>query len=84
MSRDLYTKWTHFILELVQNADDNDYSSDVDPQLIIEMRANTLSVRCNEVGFSEENVRAICKVGSSTKQDSSRYIGKSICCHRVV
>ncbi|KAF7795285.1 hypothetical protein EIP86_006439 [Pleurotus ostreatoroseus] len=84
MSRDLYTKWTHFILELVQNADDNVYSYGVDPQLIIEMRSNTLSVRCNEVGFSEENVRAICKVGSSTKQDSSRYIGKPPSFHLAV
>lgn len=28
LSKDLYSKDTHFVLELIQNADDNDYSAD--------------------------------------------------------
>lgn len=33
LSEDLYKKQTHFILELVQNADDNHYSNGVVPKL---------------------------------------------------
>lgn len=29
LSRDLYSKDTHFVLELIQNADDNDYPPEV-------------------------------------------------------
>jgi len=29
LSKELYSKDTHFVLELIQNADDNDYSSDM-------------------------------------------------------
>ena len=29
LSRDLYSKDTHFVLELIQNADDNDYPQDM-------------------------------------------------------
>ena len=29
LSRDLYSKDTHFVLELIQNADDNDYPQEM-------------------------------------------------------
>ncbi len=29
LSKDLYSKDTHFVLELIQNADDNDYPGDI-------------------------------------------------------
>ena len=34
LSQDLYSKETHFVLELVQNADDNDYPEGSEPALV--------------------------------------------------
>ena len=33
LAEDLYSKQTHFVLELIQNADDNVYSEEVPPLL---------------------------------------------------
>ena len=77
ISKDLYSEVTHFIMELVQNADDNTYPEGVTPSLILELKGRVLSIRCNEVGFSEANVRALCAVKASTKKDPSRYIGET-------
>ena len=33
LSKDLYSKDTHFVLELIQNADDNSYPSNVTPSV---------------------------------------------------
>ena len=80
LSQELYSKPTHFILELIQNADDNTYPPNVTPTLSIVYRTDGyLWIGLNEVGFNEENVLAICRIGASTKhtQDSSkRYIGE--------
>ena len=57
----------HFILELIQNADDNDYA-DFEPTLTLDLSRDRLIVRGNEIGFTEENVRAICDVNASTKK----------------
>ena len=35
LSRDLYSKPTHFILEYIQNADDNEYKKEILPALSI-------------------------------------------------
>lgn len=72
LSGDLYAKTTHFILELIQNAADNQYADGVVPFLKIELLRDTgshgqLRVSCNETGFTEPNVLAICDVGNSTK-----------------
>ena len=80
LSRELYSKDTHFVLELIQNADDNGYSLEEDqgvPTLKFVLHKDCIAVLNNEIGFSEENIRAICDVGRSTK-DSSRsgYIGQ--------
>src|SRR5258708_3298636 len=69
LSDDLYSKKSHFVLELVQNADDNHYRSNVIPQLTFTLSPKRLVVVNNEVGFSEPNIQAICGVGSSSKQD---------------
>lgn len=55
-------------MELVQNADDNTYDRGVEPTLVLDFQAGNVVVRCNEVGFSPENVRAICDVSASTKK----------------
>lgn len=86
LSLELYSKDTHFVLELIQNADDNDYYphilSDRDPNgevpsLKFVIGSNAIVVLNNEVGFSEKNIRAICDVGKSTKgAHRSGYIGQ--------
>ncbi|MGK7900412.1 MAG: DUF3883 domain-containing protein [Hormoscilla sp.] len=76
LSVDLYSKETHFVLELLQNADDNEYRSDVNPTLTITIAPEKIIVVNNECGFTEANVRAICDVGNSTKSRAIGYIGE--------
>jgi len=75
LSTELYSKDSHFILELVQNADDNDYLISC-PSLKFEIAADNLVVLNNEVGFAPKNIRALCDVGKSTKKDKVGYIGQ--------
>lgn len=80
LSSELYTKDTHFVLELIQNADDNSYLSNESiliPSLVFILDNRVITVLNNEVGFSEKNIRAICDVGKSTKgAHRSGYIGQ--------
>lgn len=76
LSDDLYSKKSHFVLELVQNADDNDYHTGVVPQLTFKLDPKRLVLVNNEVGFSERNVQALCSVGESSKANKSGYIGE--------
>jgi hypothetical protein len=76
-----YHKSTHFLLELIQNADDNSYDTEsgVKPMLDITLYDGHLRVDCNKVGFTSRNVEAICKIGSSTKagaENTTRYVGE--------
>jgi hypothetical protein len=78
LSEQLYQKSTHFLLELIQNADDNAYASS-EPTLNITYSHRTLRLDCNEIGFGKNNVEAICKIGRSTKAGLgavTRYIGE--------
>ncbi|PWA40966.1 hypothetical protein CTI12_AA557850 [Artemisia annua] len=77
LSTELYSQDSHFLLELVQNADDNVYPKHVEPTLTFILQEKSIIVLNNEQGFSAENVRALCDVGNSTKKTaSSGYIGK--------
>ncbi|KAK1285568.1 hypothetical protein QJS10_CPB20g01144 [Acorus calamus] len=77
LSQELYSQDSHFLLELVQNADDNTYSGNVVPTLAFILQASGVIVLNNEQGFSVKNIRALCDVGNSTKKGSnSGYIGK--------
>lgn len=77
LSEDLYSKKSHFILELVQNADDNSYRDGVTPELSIQISPSRLVFANNELGFTEENISAICKVGASSKaKDKQIHIGE--------
>ena len=84
LSQDLYSKDTHFILELVQNADDNDYgvnmmqqTADVVPSLHFLIEPDCIAAFNNEVGFTEQNIRALCDIGRSTKgKHKLGYIGQ--------
>lgn len=74
LSSELYTRDSHFFLELLQNADDNSYPTEPGfcPTLELEFTPKALIVRNNEIGFSERDVRAICDIANSTKSSSKR------------
>ncbi|KAJ9555637.1 hypothetical protein OSB04_010251 [Centaurea solstitialis] len=77
LSQELYSQDSHFLLELVQNADDNVYPCDVEPTLTFILQETGVVVLNNEQGFSAENIKALCDVGNSTKKEpSAGYIGK--------
>lgn len=76
LSEDLYSTKTHFVLELIQNADDNAYGSGTDPQIWIVLAPHVLTVWNNEQGFRPEDVRALCSVGRSTKAKKAGFIGE--------
>ncbi|RXN00805.1 hypothetical protein EOD39_8678 [Acipenser ruthenus] len=79
LSTELYSKDTHFVLELIQNADDNCYPSDgsVHPSLVFVVERDCVTILNNECGFEEKNIRAICDVGRSTKgKHTYGYIGQ--------
>lgn len=85
LAKDLYSKDTHFIFELIQNAEDNTYEA-VEPSLSFRLVKNdptgtqgsdgVLIVENNEIGFSLENVDAICAAGKTTKSKIQGYIGE--------
>ncbi|XP_006360949.1 uncharacterized protein [Solanum tuberosum] len=77
LSQELYSQDSHFILELVQNADDNIYLENVEPTLTFILQNKGIVVLNNERGFSADNIRALCDVGNSTKKGrNTGYIGK--------
>ncbi|KZV89123.1 hypothetical protein EXIGLDRAFT_797156 [Exidia glandulosa HHB12029] len=76
LSRELYSRPAHFLLEVVQNADDCSYGVSISPELRIKLRKTHMEIQCNEVGFAEDNVRAFCAIGKSTKKGRSGYIGE--------
>ena len=77
LSEELYTRDTHFVLELIQNADDNKYSIGVEPSLVFVVDNESVTAMNNERGFSEQDIRALCDVGKSTKgKHKHGYIGQ--------
>ncbi|KAK3183207.1 hypothetical protein Dsin_030493 [Dipteronia sinensis] len=87
LSAELYAKDVHFLMELIQNAEDNEYPSGVNPSLefVITSRditgtgaAATLLMFNNEKGFSPSNINSICSVAKSTKKGNRKqgYIGE--------
>ena len=70
LAEELYAGTAHFVLELVQNADDNTYAEGVTPALCIQAGSNQLRFDNNESGFTEKNVLALCSISESTKQIS--------------
>ncbi|KAJ6672190.1 ATP/DNA BINDING PROTEIN-RELATED [Salix viminalis] len=87
LSAELYAKDVHFLMELIQNAEDNEYLEGVDPSLEFVLTSRditntgapaTLLVFNNEKGFSAENINSICAVGNSTKKGNRKrgYIGE--------
>jgi len=86
LSTGLYEKDIHFVMELIQNAEDNLYAKDTKPQLDFELLENDptntpdsdgcLCIFNNETGFEKKNIRSISAVGDSTKTKADGFIGE--------
>ncbi|KAL1632852.1 hypothetical protein SLS56_003342 [Neofusicoccum ribis] len=78
LSEQLYQKPTRFIMELIQNADDNHYGSQT-PELSLTLSGRHLHIACNETGFTEGNINAISRIHKSTKTNDKSgegYVGE--------
>jgi len=67
----LYSERTHFIFELIQNAEDAGAS-----ELAFELFDDRLEVRHDGRPFTEADVRGVCGVGQSGKSGDLTQIGK--------
>jgi hypothetical protein len=80
LARNLYSSTARFIFELLQNADDNKYTKAAEageePYVSFSVYDDRLVMECNEDGFNEANLRAICNIGKSSKQGAQGYIGE--------
>jgi hypothetical protein len=66
----LYSERTHFIFELIQNAEDAGAKD-----LIFELYVDRLEVRHDGRPFTEDDVRGVCGVGASSKSGDLTTIG---------
>jgi hypothetical protein len=66
----LYSERTHFIFELIQNAEDAGAT-----ELIFQLLDDRLELRHNGRPFDEEDVRGVCGVGTSSKSADLTKIG---------
>ena len=66
--RELNADEYSFMRELIQNADDCEYESDVIPTFNMQISGKTIETSYNEKGFTKANVRSITAIGESTKK----------------
>ncbi|KAJ4360929.1 uncharacterized protein N0V89_001498 [Didymosphaeria variabile] len=82
ISGKLYSSKYHFVYELIQNADDSDFSiaklCNNAPYIHFSVTPTTLTVDTNEDGFTRANVEAICATGKSSKKSTAldNHIGE--------
>ncbi|CAG7555873.1 unnamed protein product [Fusarium equiseti] len=80
LAKNLYTSNARFVFELLQNADDNNYSTAIsqsqDPCVSFKVYSDKVTIECNENGFTYENLKAICAIGKSSKVGATGYIGE--------
>jgi len=63
---------------MIQNANDNKFE-EAEPTLVISYTGRHIQIECNEVGFTAENVDAICSIARSSKKrpgDTTSYVGE--------
>ncbi|KAH7320590.1 hypothetical protein B0I35DRAFT_459384 [Stachybotrys elegans] len=79
LAKQIYGSGARFVFELLQNADDNKFTRAVaqndPPYISFAVFHDRVVVECNEDGFSEQDLEAICAVGQSTKSSSNGFIG---------
>ena len=86
LSEGLYSSDVHFLLELIQNAEDNTYPPETAPRLRLVLLQDDptttpgsqgcLCIFNNERGFQPEHVESLCRIGASTKKNRAGYIGE--------
>jgi hypothetical protein len=76
----LYASAEHFLYELLQNAEDNQYPADVTPEVKVEVNAQRtmLRVLSNETGFRVRDIWSICNLADSTKRIGEAVGNKGI------
>lgn len=79
LASEIYGSGARFVFELLQNADDNLFSkagrNGSEPFITFKIYKSHIVIDCNEDGFTEQNLNAICAVGQSTKSAEYGYIG---------
>ena len=73
LAKDIYSKDSHFICELIQNADDNEYAEGIRPHLHFTVGTSYLEVQNNERGFRPKDVEALCNINKNTKKQHRRW-----------
>eukprot|EP00873_Tetraselmis_striata_P020162 jgi/Tetstr1/440426/TSEL_028759.t1 len=90
LSTGMYSDANHFLFEIVQNAEDNQYRDGESPSLVFRLLrrdvlcpgdrdgadGGALLVQCNEKGFTEVDIESISGMCRSSKKKSSQCIGK--------
>ena len=76
LATNLYSTDTRFVFELIQNAEDNNYTKakavNEAPFLSFNIHPDKIIVDSNEDGFTKDNVTAICSITKSGKVVSSK------------
>ncbi|AGB50726.1 molecular chaperone of HSP90 family (plasmid) [Methanomethylovorans hollandica DSM 15978] len=77
---ELYSEKTHFIYELLQNAEDAYERLNKEDTRIksvhFELYNDRLEIRHNGIPFDEEDIKGICRLASGTKKQDISQIGK--------
>ncbi|CAF1091118.1 unnamed protein product [Rotaria magnacalcarata] len=76
LGSDLYSSSVHFLHEIIQNAEDNNYAHDISPYLRIELNQDYILFSNNEQGLRACDVSAICSLAVSTKTTEQQHIGE--------
>ncbi|KAF2104912.1 hypothetical protein NA57DRAFT_51704 [Rhizodiscina lignyota] len=63
-------------MEVIQNADDTQYPPGTTPTIRISVAKQRVKIECNEVGFTEQHIEALCRAGRSSKPLGQGYIGE--------
>ena len=63
-------------MEVIQNADDNQYLASAIPTLRLSISPQLVKIEGNEIGFTKENVKALCRIGQSSKPSGQGYTGE--------
>lgn len=79
LSDTAYEERKHFLMELIQNADDADYGDEA-PEIQFTITKEGIELYYNEIGFSIEDIISITDTGASTKKSkknsSTSFIGE--------
>jgi HSP90 family molecular chaperone len=80
LAKNLYSSKARFVYELLQNAEDNQYTraraQGQSRYLSFAAFRDRVVLECNEDGFTTENLTAICNIGKSSKTGAQGYIGE--------